>query len=148
MLLWSGGFVAVKLALPHAEPLTLQVMRCAGVLVCLAPLVLIRRTKWARGAAPAHLVRLGLVVQFGSFAATNLAQADAISPAGLALAIALPAILVALLAAGVAGDPPPTRRVWVGLGFGLLGCALAILAAAHGGARGRLGVPARRHARP
>lgn len=140
VLFWSGGFTAVKLALPHAEPLTLQVLRYAGVLLCLAPLALLRRRgAWPRGAALAHLVRVGLVVQFGYFAATNLAQDHGVSPAGLALAIALQPILVALLAARFAGDPPPTRRVWVGLGFGLLGCALAILSGGAVTAAGWLG---------
>lgn len=139
VLLWSGGFTAVKLALPHAEPLTLQALRYAGVLLCLAPLALWRGAAWPRGARLAHLVRVGLVVQFGYFACTNLAQAYGISPAGLALAIALQPILVALLAARVAGDPPPTRRVWIGLGFGLLGCALAILSGGAVTAAGWLG---------
>lgn len=139
VLLWSGGFTAVKLALPHAEPLTLQVLRYAAVLLCLAPFALLRPVAWPRGAALAHLLRVGLVVQFGYFAATNLAQAHGISPAGLALAIALQPILVALLAARVAGDPPPTRRVWAGLGFGLLGCALAILSGGAVTAAGWLG---------
>jgi len=125
VLLWSGGFTAVKLALPHAEPLTLQVLRYGLVLLALAPFAW--RRAWPRGAALRHLVVVGLVVQFAYFACTNLAQAHGISPAGLALAIALQPILVALLAARVAGDAPPGPRVWLGLGCGMLGCALAIL---------------------
>lgn len=139
VLLWSGGFTAVKLALPHAEPLTVQVLRYAAVLLCLAPVALLRGVAWPSGAALRHLAVMGLVVQFAYFACTNLAQAHGISPAGLALAIALQPILVALLAARVAGDPPPGRRVWLGLGFGLLGCALAILSGGAVTAAGWLG---------
>jgi drug/metabolite transporter (DMT)-like permease len=136
VLLWSGGFTAVKLALPHAEPLTLQVLRYALVLAALAPVALLRRPAWPRGAALRHLLWMGLILQFGYFAATNLAQAHGISPAGLALAIALQPILVALLAHRVTGDPAPGPRVWLGLCCGLAGCALAILSGGAVTARG------------
>ena len=41
--LWSGGFTAIKLCLPHVEPMTLQVLRYVTVVALLLPLWLILR---------------------------------------------------------------------------------------------------------
>ena len=41
--MWSGGFTAVRLALDHVEPLTLQTLRYAIVVAGLAPLLLLLR---------------------------------------------------------------------------------------------------------
>ncbi len=128
VLLWSGGFTAVKLCLPHTGPLTLQVVRYAAVVVLLLPLWLLLRPALPDRATLWHLLRMGLVLQFGYFAATNLALAHGMGAGGVALIVAFQPVLVALLAPAVAGDAPMGTRGWVGLALGLAGAAMVIMA--------------------
>ena len=73
-----------------------------------------------------HLLRQGLIIQFGYFACTNLALGHGMSPGGLALVIALQPILVALLSARVTGDAVPAGA-WGGLGLAFLGVVLVVV---------------------
>lgn len=124
--LWSGGFTAVRLGLDHAEPLTLQALRYLVVVAGLLPVALLLRLPPPTGATLRHLLRMGLVMQFGYFAATNLALGAGMTAGGLALIIALQPILVALLAPGLAGEAVG-RRAWLGLLLGLAGAAAVIV---------------------
>ena len=51
VLLWSTGFIVAKFGLPYAPPLTFLLMRFAGVLIVLVPLVLILKAPWPVGTA-------------------------------------------------------------------------------------------------
>ncbi|WP_368418498.1 DMT family transporter [Rhodovarius sp.] len=126
VLLWSGGFTAVAIALPYTEPLTLQVLRYAAVVLLLLPPVLLLRPAWPDARGLRHLARMGLVIQFSYFACTNLALSWGISPGGLALIVALQPILVALLSARVTGDVVP-RAAWAGLLIAFCGVALVVV---------------------
>ncbi|MCW8084436.1 DMT family transporter [Sabulicella glaciei] len=140
VLLWSGGFTAVKAALPYAEALTLQAVRYVCVVAILLPLWLVLRPPVPDRATLWHLVRMGLVVQFGYFAAMNLGQQFGMGPGAIALIIGLQPVVVALLAPAVAGDPPVGARGWAGLGLGLLGAAMVILSGSGLRAGGWLGL--------
>jgi drug/metabolite transporter (DMT)-like permease len=137
--LWSGGFTAVRLGLEHAEPLTLQALRYLVVVAGLLPLAVLLRLRLPRGALLRHLLVMGLVVQFGYFAACNLAQGWGMTAAGLALIIALQPVLVALLAPGLAGEAVG-GRAWMGLLLGLAGAAAVILSGSAVRAEGWLGL--------
>ncbi|MBV1800234.1 DMT family transporter [Siccirubricoccus sp. G192] len=137
--LWSGGFTAVRLGLEHAEPLTLQALRYLVVVAGLLPLAALLRLRPPRGALLRHLLLMGLVVQFGYFAACNLAQFWGMTAGGLALLIALQPVLVALLAPGLAGEAVG-GRAWVGLLLGLAGAAAVILSGSAVRAEGWLGL--------
>lgn len=125
--LWSGGFTAVKLCLPHTDPLTLQVVRYAAVVALLLPIWLALRPPRPDRATLWHLVRIGLVLQFGYFAAMNLAMGHGMSAAAIALIIGLQPVMVALLAPLVTADGPLGPRGWAGLALGLAGAGLVIL---------------------
>ncbi len=138
--LWSGGFTAIKLCLPHAEPLTLQVMRYAVVVALLLPLWLVLRPARPDRATLMHLIRMGLLVQFAYFAAMNLAMANGMGAGTIALLIGLQPVVVALLAPAVVGDPPVGARGWVGLSLGMVGAAMVILSGTGFSASGWLGL--------
>ncbi|MFN3449003.1 MAG: DMT family transporter [Roseococcus sp.] len=125
--LWSGGFTAILLCLPHVEPLTLQVLRYAAVVAILLPLWLALRPPWPDRAALAHLCRMGLLVQFAYFASMNLAMKAGMGAGPIALLIGLQPVAVAVLAPRVAGDPPLDARGWAGLLLGLAGAGLVIV---------------------
>lgn len=138
--LWSGGFTAIKLCLPHAEPMTLQVMRYLTVVTVLLPLWVVLRPPRLERATLMHLIRMGLLVQFAYFAAMNLAMANGMGPGTIALLIGLQPVLVALLAPAVVGDPPVGLRGWIGLMLGMAGAAMVISSGSGFAASGWIGL--------
>jgi drug/metabolite transporter (DMT)-like permease len=138
--LWSGGFTAIKLCLPHAEPMTLQVMRYVTVVAVLLPLWAVLRPPRLERATLMHLIRMGLLVQFAYFASMNLAMANGMGPGTIALLIGLQPVLVALLAPSVVGDPPVGLRGWIGLMLGMAGAAMVISSGSGFAASGWLGL--------
>lgn len=125
---WSGGYAAGKIGVAYTGPMTLLVVRYAIVLLLLAPLLL-----WKRPPLPAtraqwvHLVVVGVLIQGCYFSLSYVALSSDISSAAVAMIVSLQPILVALVAPRLAGENV-TRRTWLGLGLGLLGTMLVILA--------------------
>lgn len=114
-------------------------MRYAVVVGALLPAWAWLRPAWPGPAARAHLLRQGLLMQFGYFACTNLAIGHGMSPAGLALVIALQPICVACLSARVTGDAVP-RGAWAGLALAFCGVALVVISGSAVAARDWLGL--------
>ena len=128
LLLWSGGFAFAALGLEHAEPMTFLAMRYAVVLAVLAPLVLVLRPPLPAGAAAwGHLLVVGFVVQVAYFGLVYVGIGSGVAAGTMALVVSLQPVLVALLAPRLAGERVGALR-WVGLGVGLLGAALVIVA--------------------
>lgn len=128
LLLWSGGYSAVKISQPYVEPLFLLVLRYAIVLAVLVPAWAVMRPRLPATAAQwTHLAVVGLLIQGLYFGGTNLAVYLGASAAGLALVLAMQPLLMALAAPAIAGEVVGPR-VWVGLLLGLAGSAVAILA--------------------
>lgn len=128
LVFWSGGFTAVKLALADIEPLTMLAVRYAIVVVVLAPLWLIfrppapaRRIDWL------HLALIGMLVQGGHFALITIAMKVGLTAGAAAIIVGLQPILVGLAAPMIVGERVSLLR-WAGLGLGLTGAALVILA--------------------
>ncbi|MDA8253710.1 MAG: DMT family transporter [Rhodospirillales bacterium] len=127
ILLWSSGFVFLRIGLDYADPLTLLAARYALVLVVLVPLVLLLRLRLPRGAAWVHLAVVGVLLQAGHFACINLAVAHGLAPGATALITCLQPILVGLAAPVLAGERVSARR-WLGLALGLAGAVAVIVA--------------------
>ena len=127
ILLWSSGFIFVRIGLDYADPMTLLAVRYALVEVVLLPLALLLRPALPRGAAWLHLAVVGVLVQAGHFAFINLALAHGFAPGAAALVTCLQPILVGLLAPWLAGEAVSARR-WLGLALGLVGAVDVILA--------------------
>ena len=126
--LWSAGYTPVKIALQYSEPLFLLVLRYAGVCLLLIPAYLIVRPPLPRTRrAWVHLVLVGVMIQGIYFALANMAIGLGASAAGLGIVLALQPILVALIVPWVTGETV-TGRAWLGLGLGLLGAAIVIVA--------------------
>lgn len=126
LLFWSAGFTFLKIGLLHAEPITFLVLRYALVLAVLLPLFLVLRPPLPRRRADlGHLAMIGLLIQ--AFGPISVAIERGLSAGGAALVASLQPILVALLVPWFAGERVSARR-WVGLGLGLTGAALVIVA--------------------
>lgn len=114
-----------KYGLPYAPPLTFLILRFLGVLVLLAPLVLLLRAPWPRGKI-LHIALAGVLVQAGYLGGVWCAIKLGM-PAGLsALIVGMQPILTAF-AAPLIGETVRPRQ-WLGLVFGLGGVALVVAA--------------------
>lgn len=130
LLLWSSGFVVLKVGLAYADPLTFLALRYACVVVILAPFFLILRPALPQSLrAWCHLAMVGLLLQAGYFCFTYLSLKQGMSAGGLALIASLQPILIGLLAPLVAHERVDARR-WAGLALGVAGAALVIAAKA------------------
>jgi drug/metabolite transporter (DMT)-like permease len=123
VLIWSTGFVVAKFGLPYAEPLTFLLLRFAGVLVVLLPLVWLMKAPWPRGQVR-HIAVAGVLVQAGYLGGVWCAIKLGM-PAGLtALIVGMQPILTAF-AAPLVGETVRGRQ-WIGLLFGLCGVGLVV----------------------
>ncbi len=127
LLLWSSGFVVLKVGLRYAEPLTFLSLRYAVVVALLLHVAAVLRPARPRGIAWLHLVVVGLLVQGAYFGGDYLAL-ELGAPAGtVALISAMQPILIGLLAPWLARETV-TARQWGGMVLGLAGSAIVILA--------------------
>lgn len=126
---WSSGFAFAKVGLAHADPLTCLVLRYLAVLAVLAPVVLVVRPAWPPLRTLVHAAIVGVLIQAVYFGFSYVAMARDIAAGAVALIVSLQPILVGLLAPHLVGEPVSLRR-WVGLGLGLAGAVLVILARA------------------
>src|SRR5450830_1089308 len=125
VFLWSTGFIVAKFGLPYAPPLTFLVLRFAGVLLLLVPLILVMRAPWPHGKVR-HIAVAGVLVHAGYLAGVWCAIKLGM-PAGLsALIVGMQPILTAF-AAPLLGETVRPRQ-WLGLVFGLGGVALVVAA--------------------
>jgi drug/metabolite transporter (DMT)-like permease len=125
VLLWSTGFIVAKFGLPYAPPLTFLLLRCAGVLLVMVPLVLIYKAPWPKGMA-GHVAVAGLLLQAGYLAGVWCAIKLGM-PAGVtALIVGMQPILTAA-AAPLIGERVRTLQ-WFGLVLGIVGVALVVFA--------------------
>ena len=128
LLFWSGGFAAGKVGLAYTGPLTFLAVRYVLVLLILLPLVVIMRPPLPRKATEwGHLAVVGFLIQGVYFALGYVALAMDISSGAVALIVSLQPILVGLLAPRTSGEQVG-GWAWIGLGLGLAGAALVILA--------------------
>ncbi len=124
VLIWSTGFIVAKLGLPHPPALTFLLLRYAGVLLVLVPLLFVMRAPWPR-AQVLHIAVAGVLVQAGYLSGVWSAIKLGM-PAGLsALIVGLQPLLTGF-AAPLVGEPLRPRQ-WVGLVLGLLGVGLVVM---------------------
>ena len=126
LVLWSGGFTAVRVGLADTGPLTFLVLRYLLVLLVLVPFALLLRPPLpASRTAWAHLVVVAVLVQILYFALVNVSLELGTSTAGVALIASLQPVLVALAAPRLTGEVVGAKR-WAGLALGLAGAVLVI----------------------
>lgn len=128
LLLWSSGFSFVKLGLPYAEPLTFLALRYAIAVAVLIPLFAWIRPSLPRGRKQwTPLIVTGLLIQSLYFGLMYLSMKLGASAGAIALIMSLQPILVAVMAPLLLNEKVGRIR-WLGLGIGLMGAAIVILA--------------------
>ncbi len=125
VVLWSTGYIATKVVLRGAEPLTYLAIRMALVVVLMAVIAAIARPRWPDRAGIAHSAVAGMLMHGLCLGGTAVAIAHSI-PAGLsALIPGLQPILTSTLANRWLGERV-TPLQWGGLLLGLVGVVLIL----------------------
>jgi drug/metabolite transporter (DMT)-like permease len=126
VLIWSSGFIIARYGMPHAEPMTFSFLRFAGVLVLMVPAVLILRPIWPSWPQIGHIGVAGLLLQAAYLGGVWAAVRHGMSAGLVALMMGLQPILTAWFSAVV--SEKISARQWVGLGLGLSGVTLVVMA--------------------
>lgn len=139
LILWSAGFGIAKMALAHAEPLTVLALRYGLAVLVLVPVALVLRPRWPGAHGIRDIAVVGFLLQVVYFGLCYVAFKRGVSAGGVAIIVSLQPILVALAAPWTVGESV-SRRVWLGLLLGLGGAAVAILARSTVEAEDALGI--------
>src|SRR3954451_8696154 len=137
VVLWSSGYVVGALAIEVADPLPLLTVRFALAALVLVPLAA-RGGRW-RGAPLGRLAVLGLLLQIVQFGGVYGGFALGVPAALSALAMLGLSPLVTTGLAVATGPEHADRRLWAGLGVGVVGVAIS-LAPERGSARAGVGI--------
>lgn len=128
LVLWSAGYPVAKVALRHAEPMTMLALRFGIVFALMAVLfVILRPVVPQTKAAWLHLAFVGFLIQSVYFGLSYFAFYAGVAAGTVALIMSLQPILVALAAPRWSGEAVGLRT-WIGLGLGLTGTAIVIAA--------------------
>lgn len=126
VLLWSSAFIAAKLGMPDAEPLSFMFVRFVLVAGAFTGLAWLRSAPWPTTWTQAgHIAWVGVLVHAIYLSGVFVAIARGL-PAGLAaLIVGLQPILTALIAGRALGEHTGSKQ-WLGLALGLIGVALVV----------------------
>ncbi len=126
LLFWSSGFIAAKLGLEGAEPVTFLALRFVIVTGLMLAIALVLRSPWPRRPAElGHILVAGLIIQAVYFSAAYLAFDAGITAGGLALIVGMQPVVTAVLAARWLGERVRPRQI-LGLGLGVVGVVLVL----------------------
>jgi drug/metabolite transporter (DMT)-like permease len=127
VFLWSTGFVATKLGLPYAPPVTFLVLRFALVVLLMLPITILFRAPWPDSPRQVGHIAIAGVLLHGGYLGGVFGSIHFGMSAGLtALIVGLQPILTAFAAVPLLGERV-SRRQWLGLLLGLGGVVLVVL---------------------
>lgn len=126
VFLWSSGFVAAKLGLSDANPMSFLLLRFSIVTLLMAAMALTMRAQWPatwRGRGQSMLVG---VLLHGIYLGGVFTAIDRGMPAGLAaLIVSLQPVLTAMFAKSLLNETV-TFKQWVGIVLGFGGLVLVL----------------------
>ncbi len=126
VLVWSTGFVAARLAMPHAPPFTFLCWRYAFSLLAFGLWIWAAKVAWPRGPAQwGHLAVSGVLMHAGYLGGVWAAVRAGIPAGTVALIVGLQPVLTALWISG-RGQHHVAPMQWLGLALGLGGVALVV----------------------
>ena len=126
VLLWSSGFIAAKVGVRDAGPLTFLTLRFSLVTVLMFIVAIAMRAPWPRsGREIGHIAVTGVLMQAGYFGGAWISMAMGVGAGVSALIVCLQPILTAFVAGPLLGERVG-RRQWLGLALGFAGVALVV----------------------
>ena len=125
-MLWSTGFIGMKIGAPFAEPFTFMGYRMLLVLAILLVIIGLTRAPWPRNAATVgHIAVAGLLVHATYLCGVLFAIKMQLPLGFVALISGLQPVLTAVFA-NIFLHEKLNRRQWFGMTLGLIGVALVI----------------------
>ena len=139
VILWSTGFIGMRLGIPYAEPFTFMAVRMAIVVVILLAAAVVFRAPWPRSRTEVfHAAVAGLLVHATYLSGVLYAISLKLPLAFTALIAGLQPILTGVVASVILGER--LRLInWLGMLLGSIGVLMAVSPTL---ARGELGTPA------
>ena len=123
---WGTGFIATKIALQHAAPLTFLSIRFAFGIVCLIPFVLLTRPLWpATHADVAHVVVAGLLMHAVHLGGSHYTQYLGLSAGITSVLLCVQPLITAAVAARWMNEKLAGVQ-WLGIAAGLAGVTLIV----------------------
>ena len=124
--IWGTGFIATKIALQHAAPLTFLSIRFALGVLCLAPIVWLMRARWpATRGEVAHVAIAGLLMHALHLSGSHYAQYLGLSAGITSVLLCVQPLITALIAARWMHEKL-ARLQWAGIGVALAGVTLIV----------------------
>jgi drug/metabolite transporter (DMT)-like permease len=127
VVLWSTGFVAGKLGMPHAGPFMFLEIRYAVVIVLLAIVAFATAAPWPKRSEIPAIAIAGLLVQAGYLGGVFASLSFGVEAGVSALIAGLQPVLTAAFAGPLLGEKVSGRQ-WTGLAMGLAGVILVVRA--------------------
>ena len=125
VVLWSTGYPAARIALDHAGPFTLLLLRFAGAGLIFAVLAALGGATWPRGRAMIHSATVGILTLGLQFSALYWAAAQGVNVGLIALVVGTMPIVTALLGLTFLGEKVRPLQ-WAGFAIGFSGVALVV----------------------
>jgi drug/metabolite transporter (DMT)-like permease len=127
VVLWSTGFIGMKIGAPYAEPFTFMGIRMLLVLSILLFIIVFTRAPWPRGAAAVgHIAVAGLLVHATYLCGVLFAIQMQLPLGFVALIAGLQPILTAVFA-NLFLHEKLNRFQWLGMALGLFGVVMVVL---------------------
>jgi len=124
--IWGTGFIATKIALQHAAPLTFLSMRFAFGILCLAPIVWLMRPPWPSTRREfVHITVAGLLMHALHLSGSHYTQYLGLSAGITSVLLCIQPLLTALIAARWMNEKPNLLQ-WAGITLGLAGVTLIV----------------------
>lgn len=125
VLLWSTGFIGARLGLPYVEPMTFLALRMVLVVIILAALAAMARTRWLTSREIWHSLVAGALVHGLYLGGVFTAISQGV-PAGIsALIPGLQPVLISTIANRFMGERVSGLQ-WAGLALGLIGVIVVL----------------------
>ncbi|MBL8512413.1 MAG: DMT family transporter [Betaproteobacteria bacterium] len=126
VLLWSTGFLGMRLGAPYAEPFTFMLWRMGLVVALLFAAAMVLRAPWpaSRGEA-GHIALAGLLTHATYLCGVLIAIQKGLPLGYVALIAGLQPVLTALIATGFLGERLRALQ-WAGLALGCAGVLLVV----------------------
>lgn len=132
VVLWSTGFVAIRLGMPHADPFTFLALRYGALVALLLPVAFLFRSPWMPSLRDAgHAAVAGLLVHAAYLAGCFGAVSRGMPLAAISLIVGLQPVLTALAAGPLLGERL-TRGQRAGIVLGFTGVIFVVAGQAGG----------------
>ncbi|HVE88088.1 MAG TPA: EamA family transporter [Burkholderiaceae bacterium] len=126
VVVWGSGFLATKVGLQYAPPLTFLTLRFAFGMLLVIPIALAMRPRWPGSVSQwLHVAAAGLLMHAVNLGGSHYAQYLGMSAGITALVLALQPLVTAMVAGPFIGERL-NRLQWIGVFLGFAGVALVV----------------------